>query len=165
MTRLAIAWGAKRFRNAIAAKTARTYPGPDGPGHLPRRHGADPPAQPTAARLARRHPPVKDAQIQPNHSGDRGELALDQAARLAPLDDLATDPRVVRRRVDPTRAVSFAGRAMTRGLKRDGSAPVIIVGLASCRASGEAMTSWQLRSRRTGEDGSPSTRSPLHSDT
>jgi transposase, IS6 family len=37
-----------------------------------------------------------------------------------------------------------------RGLKQDGNAWVIVVGMPSSRTTGEATTSWPLRSRRTG---------------
>jgi hypothetical protein len=69
---------------------------------------------------ARRHAPAKEASIQPDRSHNRGELTLDHAARLAPLGDLASDPRVVRRRVDPNGAVSFAGRYYAAGRRLAG---------------------------------------------
>ncbi len=57
----------------------------------------------------RRHPPANEASIQPARS-HHDEMDLDQARRLAPLDDLDSDPRVVHRLVDPTGSVSVAGR-------------------------------------------------------
>jgi hypothetical protein len=95
----------------------------------------------------RRHPPAKDASIQPDRSHDRGELALDQAARLAPLDDLATDPRVVRRRVDPNGAVSFAGRYYTAGRWLTGQVVQVrcVNGVVQLILDGELVRAWRQR--------------------
>ncbi len=55
----------------------------------------------------RRHPAVADAR--PHPGKPRDEVNRTEALRLAPLDDVADDTRVVHRRVDPTTRVSFAG--------------------------------------------------------
>jgi hypothetical protein len=96
---------------------------------------------------ARRHPPAKEARIQPDRSHDRGELALDQAARLAPLDDLASDPRVVRRRVDPNGAVSFAGCYYAAGRWLTGHVVQVrcVNGMVQLILDGELVRAWRQR--------------------
>jgi hypothetical protein len=85
---------------------------------------------------ARRHPSAKEADIQADRSHDRGELALDQAARLAPLGDLASYPRVVRRTVDPNGAISFAGRYY---------AVRCVSGVVQLILDGELVRAWRQR--------------------
>jgi hypothetical protein len=96
---------------------------------------------------ARRHPPAKDASVQPDRSYDRGELALDHAVRLAPLDDLADDPRVVRRRVDPNGAVSFAGRYYTAGRALIGHVVQVrcVSGVVQLILDGKLVRAWRQR--------------------
>jgi hypothetical protein len=96
---------------------------------------------------SRRHPAAKEASIGPDRSHDRGEVALDQARRLAPLDDLASDPRVVHRLVDPTGSVSFAGRYYLAGHALTGQVVGVRCagGIVQIIHDGELVRAWQQR--------------------
>ncbi len=95
----------------------------------------------------RRHPAAKEASIGPDRSHDRGEVALDQAHRLAPLDDLASDPRVVHRLVDPTGSVSFAGCYYLAGHALTGQVVGVRCagGIVQIIHDGELVRAWRQR--------------------
>jgi len=95
----------------------------------------------------RRHPPDKDATIRPGRSHDRGEVALDHAHRLAPLGDLAADPHVVHRLVDPTGSVSFAGRYYLAGHALTGQVVGVRCagGIVQVVHDGELARAWRQR--------------------
>jgi hypothetical protein len=94
----------------------------------------------------RRHPPANEASIQPARS-HHDEMDLDQARRLAPLDDLDSDPRVVHRLVDPTGSVSFAGRYYLAGHYLAGQVVQVRCagGIVQIIHSGELVRAWQQR--------------------
>ena len=95
----------------------------------------------------RRHPPAKEASIKPDRSHHPGEVALDQAHRLAPLDDLASDPRVVHRLVDPTGSVSFAGCYYLAGHALTGQVVGVRCagGIVQVVHDGELVRAWRQR--------------------
>ena len=95
----------------------------------------------------RRHQPAKEASIRPDRSHHLGEVALDQAQRLAPLDDLAADPRVVHRLVDPTGSVSFAGCYYLAGYYLAGQVVQVRCagGIVQVVHGGELVRAWQQR--------------------
>jgi len=95
----------------------------------------------------RRHPPAKEASIKPDRSHHPGEVALDQAHHLAPLDDLAADPHVVHRLVDPTGSVSFAGRYYLAGHALTGQVVGVRCagGIVQVVHDGELVRAWRQR--------------------
>ncbi|HZC99222.1 MAG TPA: TniQ family protein [Actinomycetes bacterium] len=95
----------------------------------------------------RRHPPAKEASIQPDRSNQPSQITPDQAHRLAPLDDLDTDPRVVHRLVDPNGALSFAGCYYLAGRYLVGHVVQVrcASGIVQIIHGGELVRAWQQR--------------------
>ena len=95
----------------------------------------------------RRHPPAKETSIQPDRSNQPSEITHDQAHSLAPLDDLADDPRVVHRLVDPTGSVSFAGCYYLAGHYLAGHVVQArcASGIVQIIHGGELVRAWQQR--------------------
>jgi hypothetical protein len=95
----------------------------------------------------RRHPPAKELLIRPDRSHQSGEVTRDQAHRLAPLDDLDTDPRVVHRLVDRRGLLSFAGRYYGAGRALAGQVVQVRCagGIVQVTHGGELVHAWQQR--------------------
>ncbi len=94
----------------------------------------------------RRHPPANEASIQPARS-PHGEIDLDQARRLAPLNDLDSDPRVVHRLVDPRGLLSFAARYDLAARYLAGQVVQVRCagGIVQIIHGGELVRAWQQR--------------------
>jgi hypothetical protein len=95
----------------------------------------------------RRHPPAKELLIRPDRSHQSGEVTRDQAHRLAPLDDLDTDPSVVHRLVDQRGLLSFAGRYYGAGRALAGQVVQVRCagGIVQVTHGGELVHAWQQR--------------------
>lgn len=96
----------------------------------------------------RRHPPANEATIPPGRpSHHDGEIDLDQAHRVAPLNDLASDPRVVHRLVDPRGLLSFAGRYYQAASYLAGQVVQVRCagGIVQIIHGGELVRAWQQR--------------------
>jgi transposase InsO family protein len=96
--------------------------------------------------LPRRHDPTKPLPPGRVPGGD-GAVPLDQASRAAPLGDLASDPTVVRRKVDPRGQLSFAGRYYHAGREHAGRTVLVRchAGVVQVVHQGRLVRAWTQR--------------------
>jgi hypothetical protein len=93
-----------------------------------------------------RRPPANEASIRPARS-HHDEIDLHQAHRLAPLDDLDSDPGGVHRLVDPRGLLSFAGRYYLAARYLAGQVVQVRCagGIVQIIHGGELVRAWQPR--------------------